>query len=84
MSDRITIYWRPGCPFCSRLRHGLKRSNLEYTELNIWEDGDAAAFVRSVNHGNEVVPTVVVGDTVLVNPRLRDVVSAASAAENAA
>lgn len=84
MSTAITVYWRPGCIFCTRLRHGLKRANLDRTEHNIWEDADAAAFVRSVNRGNEIVPTVVVGNEVLVNPRVQDVIAAAGSVETAA
>ena len=36
--------------------------------VNIWEDADAASFVRSVARGNETVPTVTIGDIALVNP----------------
>ena len=46
----------------------LARVGLEYQTRNIWEDPEAAAFVRSVARGNETVPTVTVGDTALVNP----------------
>lgn len=63
-----TVYWRPGCPFCSGLLRSLDRHDLDYDLRNIWEDDDAAAFVRSVADGNETVPTVAIGDTALVNP----------------
>ena len=33
---------------------------MKYTEVNIWKDPAAAAFVRSVADGNETVPTVTV------------------------
>jgi glutaredoxin-like protein len=69
-SPAITVYWRPGCPFCSMLSADLARFGLEYESHNIWTDPDAAAFVRSVARGNETVPTVTVGDTALVNPRV--------------
>jgi len=36
-------------------------------ELNIWTDPAAAAFVRSVNGGDETVPTVAVAGETLVN-----------------
>lgn len=35
---------------------------------NIWDDEQARAFVRSVNNGDETVPTVRVGPTTLTNP----------------
>lgn len=73
----ITVYWRPGCPFCARLRHGLRRADVTTTEVNIWADASAAAFVRSVAVGNETVPTVTVGTTSFVNPTPREVIAAA-------
>lgn len=69
----VTVYWRPGCPYCVRLRWGLDRRGIASEELNIWSDPSAAAFVRSVNGGNETVPTVVIGMTSLSNPTPREV-----------
>jgi hypothetical protein len=42
-------------------------------ELNIWSDPSAATFVRSVNGGDEMVPTVLVAGEILVNPTPRQV-----------
>jgi glutaredoxin-like protein len=64
----VTVYWRPGCPYCRRLRRDLRRVGLPAREINIWEDPAAAAAVRSVTGGNETVPTVMVADRALVNP----------------
>jgi mycoredoxin len=69
MSQReVVVYWRPGCPFCWRLRSGLRRRRLPTQEVNIWADPEAAATVRAIADGNETVPTVVVGETAMVNP----------------
>ena len=70
----VTLYWRPGCPFCSRLTAALRAEGVEYQAVNIWEDPDAAAFVRSVANGNETVPTVTVGSTSMVNPPIERIV----------
>lgn len=77
----VTFYWRPGCVFCSSLRHKLVRAGVALDERNIWEDPDAAAFVRSVARGNETVPTVVVGDVPLVNPSGAEVLALRSGEE---
>jgi mycoredoxin len=69
----VTVYWRPGCGFCSSLLRGLDRQGLAFDRVNIWDDPGGAAFVRSVARGNETVPTVRVGDVALVNPTSRDV-----------
>jgi glutaredoxin-like protein len=65
----VTVYTRPGCPYCFRLRMGLRLSRVPFTEVNIWHDPAAAAAVRAVADGNETVPTVAVGGRWLVNPR---------------
>ncbi len=71
------MYTRPGCPYCFTLRAGLRLAGVAFREVNIWEDPDAAAFVRSVADGNETVPTVSVGDEHMVNPSARHVRAAA-------
>jgi len=74
----VTVYWRPGCPYCMSLRRGLKRSGLATSEVDIWSDPSGAAFVREHAGGNETVPTVDIAGTVLVNPSARTVVDAAA------
>ncbi len=64
----ITVYWRPGCGFCRGLLRGLERTGLAFEQRNIWDDDEAAAFVRSVAGGNETVPTVRVQQVALLNP----------------
>jgi glutaredoxin-like protein len=76
----VTVYWRPGCPYCGSLRRGLRRSGLATREVDIWSDPAAAAFVRHHAGGNETVPTVDVGGTVLVNPSARRVTALAAEA----
>jgi len=72
-TEGIIVYSRPGCPFCFSLRGGLRRAGLPFREVNIWDDPNAAAFVRSVASGNETVPTVSIGKVSLVNPSARRV-----------
>lgn len=73
----VTIYWRPGCAFCLRLRLALLFRRLPAQWINIWDDPGAAAFVRSVAKGNETVPTVIIDGHPFVNPPPRQVVAAA-------
>lgn len=65
---RVIVYWRPGCIFCERLRGGLGSDAERVHWINIWQDAEAAEFVRSVNNGNEVVPTVVIDGEAHTNP----------------
>lgn len=75
--SEITVYWRRGCFYCARLKHGLQRAGVPFREVDIWADPDGAAFVRSVARGNETVPTVTVGDVSMVNPSAGEVIELA-------
>jgi glutaredoxin-like protein len=72
----IVVYWRPGCGFCLMLERNMQARDLVYERHNIWDDPEAAAFVRSVADGNETVPTVVVGDRAMVNPSIDRLIEA--------
>ncbi|MBT1094166.1 hypothetical protein DMH26_13825 [Streptomyces sp. WAC 05379] len=65
---RPVVYWRPGCPYCMRLRVRLGRAARQAHWVNIWRDPAGAAAVRAVNDGNETVPTVVVAGQSHTNP----------------
>jgi mycoredoxin len=65
---RPIVYWRPGCPFCMRLRASLGRDARHLHWVDIWADPDGAASVRTVAGGNETVPTVITHDEAMVNP----------------
>lgn len=64
----VWVYHRAGCPFCLRLTLGLGRRARDARWVDIWADPEAAAYVRSVNAGNETVPTVVVDGVPRTNP----------------
>lgn len=78
-SESITFYWRPGCGFCMGLERSLDRLGLPLDKHNIWDDPGAAATVRAIANGNETVPTVVIGDSRMVNPSAADVLAAVRA-----
>jgi mycoredoxin len=68
VSPSVTVYTRPGCFYCFRLRRALRRRGIAFTDINIWRDPAAAAAVRAAAGGNETVPTVHVAGRWLVNP----------------
>ena len=76
-SASITVYWRPGCGFCGSLLRQFEQLQVPYDAVNIWDDPSGAAFVHSVARGNETVPTVAIGPVALVNPSIREVLTAA-------
>ncbi|MFI5859915.1 glutaredoxin domain-containing protein [Streptomyces sp. NPDC051546] len=68
VDGRPVVFWRPGCPYCIRLRIrlGLRAGQLHW--VDIWRDPAGAAVVREANDGNETVPTVVVAGRPHTNP----------------
>jgi mycoredoxin len=54
----------------------MGRAGVQYTEVDIETDPTAAAFVASVNGGNEVVPTLKFSDgSTLTNPPIAEVIA---------
>ncbi|GAA0488491.1 membrane protein [Paractinoplanes deccanensis] len=62
------VYWRPGCPYCARLRVSLGRRASRLHWVDIWADPAGAATVRDITGGDETVPTVVTPSESFVNP----------------
>jgi len=72
----VTLYWRPMCGYCETLKAGLSARDVHYTPVDIWADRSKADIVRRATGGDEIVPTVQVGDRFLVNPSADEVVAA--------
>jgi len=68
MNTDVVIYTRPGCPYCYRLRRGLRRRRVPFGEINIRHDSVATAIVCTHANGTETVPTARIGGRWLVNP----------------
>ena len=76
----VTIYWRPMCGYCETLKGELARRGVDYDMVDIWEDRSSAEVVRRATGGDEIVPTVQVGERFFVNPSADEVIEAAQAA----
>jgi mycoredoxin len=65
----VTMYTTPWCGYCHRLQGQMDREGITYDVVDIEQHPEAAAFVESVNHGNQTVPTLVYADgTAQTNP----------------
>ena len=70
----IVMYTTSWCGYCRRLKTQLESEGIGYTEVNIEEHPETAAFVEQVNDGNQTVPTVVFPDgSAATNPSLAEV-----------
>jgi mycoredoxin len=73
----LTMYTTTWCGYCRTLKTQLTASGIPFTEIDVEQVPDAAAFVESVNGGNRTVPTVVYPDgTAATNPSLKAVKAA--------
>ena len=67
----FTMYTTPWCGYCHRLKSQLDREGITYDVVDIEQDEASAAFVRSVNGGNQTVPTLKFDDgSALTNPSI--------------
>lgn len=70
----VTMYSTTWCGYCHRLRKQLDSAGIAYDVVDIEQQPEAAAFVESVNGGNQTVPTLVFPDgSAATNPSLAEV-----------
>lgn len=70
----ITVYFAPWCDYCTRLIVGLDEIGIAHTDIDVEQDEAAADFVKSVNDGNRITPTVLFADaSTLTNPSVSQV-----------
>ncbi|GGL30690.1 NrdH-redoxin [Phycicoccus endophyticus] len=70
----VTMFSTSWCGFCARLRSGLERAGIPFTEVDIDRRPDGADFVVLANRGDRTVPTVLFPDgTHATNPSLAEV-----------
>lgn len=69
-----TVYYASWCPYCQRLLQSLDASGTIVDLVDVESDEQASEWVKSVNNGNRVVPTVRYSDgTTATNPSADEV-----------
>ncbi len=70
----VTMYTTTWCGYCVRLKRLMQREGIEYAEVDIELDEQAADVVMQANGGNRTVPTLVFADgSALTNPSIDEV-----------
>jgi mycoredoxin len=70
----MKMYTTVWCGYCQRLKAQLGREGIAFEEIDIEVDPEAAAFVETVNGGNQTVPTMLFDDgSALANPSIAQV-----------
>jgi mycoredoxin len=74
MTASVTMYTTVWCGYCYRLKQGLTDAGIQFFEVDIEQDEQAAERVMLVNGGNQTVPTLEFSDgTALTNPSVAQV-----------
>lgn len=74
MTQAITMYTTSWCGFCRQLKSGLAKAGIDWTEIDIDSNEDAAVRVMQINGGNQTVPTLEFSDgSSLTNPTVAQV-----------
>ncbi len=63
----VILYCTRWCPTCYRARAYLEQRGINYTEIDINYDKEAARRVRSWANGNQTTPTFEIDGTVIVS-----------------
>jgi glutaredoxin len=63
----VVLYCTSWCPGCRMARAFLKEHRIEYVEVDIQRDRDAAARVRGWAHGHETTPTFDIRGQIVVD-----------------
>jgi mycoredoxin len=64
----VIAYVTDWCPDCTRSRRVLQQMRIRFQEIDIEKAPDAESEMRARNGGSSRVPTIVIGDKVLVEP----------------
>ena len=65
MSQKVTIYTAPGCGYCLQAKRFLAENGIQYREVDVADNPDAAREIvrRTGKYG---VPVIEVGSTLVV------------------
>ncbi len=63
----MVIYCTPWCPDCRQARAWLASQGIQYTEVDISKNREAAAQVRQWAGGKEITPCFNIKGTIIVN-----------------
>ena len=67
--DKVTIYTKPGCPYCAAAKDDLQRRGIGYTEHNVKAEAAALRRMLELNGNRRHVPTLVQNGQVTVGFR---------------
>ena len=79
MPTTVTMYSTTWCGYCRRLKRQFDEAGIAYEEVDVDEHDEFNERIVKATGGYRTVPTVEVGDRLLVNPTLKEVEQAIGA-----
>ena len=76
----VTMYSTPWCGYCRRLKRQFEEFGIDYREIDVDATPGYDERIIEASGGYRTVPTVEVGDRMLVNPTVREVEEALATA----
>jgi len=71
---KVKVYSTPSCPWCHKVKEFLKENNIEFEDINVAENQDAAREMIEKS-GQQGVPVIDVDGNMVVGfnePKLRE------------
>ena len=69
VEDTIKVYGATWCPDCRRSKAFLEEHQVPYQWIDVDQDAEAQEYVRQVNNGRRIIPTILFPDgSILVEP----------------
>jgi thioredoxin reductase (NADPH) len=62
VSDELTVYGAPWCPYCQRTKRFLEAERVDFRYVDIDRDPDAVATLQELQDGGRTIPTVAFAD----------------------
>ena len=82
MSVPVTMYTTTWCGYCRRLKRQMEDEGIQFQEVDVDVHSHYDGRIIEATGGFRTVPTLEVGDRLLVNPTLREVRAAMAALPN--
>ena len=54
----VTIYTKPGCPYCAAAKEDLLRRGVDYEEIDVYATPGARETVAELTGGRPIVPVL--------------------------
>jgi glutaredoxin len=58
----VTIYTKPGCPYCAAAKQDLEARDVEYDEIDVYTTPGALERLSELTGGMNVVPVIIEAD----------------------